>query len=90
MPCQSYSDRDLLAFSRKEIDDLTRMLCAICRDTERRGFGMPNDEITTWWTDHKRKDAERKARESASMERSAVREKALLKLTQVEREVLGF
>ena len=50
--------------------------------------GVSYDELQSWWTEHQKKDQERKAREAAELENR--RQRALKKLTLEERVLLGL
>ena len=50
--------------------------------------GVSYDELQSWWTEHQKKDQERKAREAAELENR--RQRALTKLTLEERVLLGL
>ena len=50
--------------------------------------GVSYDELQSWWTEHQKKDQERKAREAAELENR--RRRALKKLTLEERVLLGL
>ena len=62
MPCyDSRSDSNYVrAEAKKEfqadLDKLTRMLCDMCKSTEKRDFPMPTVEIERWWTEHQMLD----------------------------------
>lgn len=87
MPCTYYTpeeERQLAAREtekyKAELDKVTRLLCDVCR-----AFG-PDDKthffsevrgLKSWWSKHKKKDANR------------IRKEALAKLTPEERKVLG-
>lgn len=62
MPCsdsRSYDD----TLIKEKIDKLTRMLCLACKIIEEEWTRMPewiDDELATWWDEHKVIDAGRK------------------------------
>jgi hypothetical protein len=62
---------------RAELDKLTRMLCQACGVLEDVFEAVPPGEVTDWWEQHKRDDAERWAAEQAAArsegEQAAVR-----------------
>jgi hypothetical protein len=101
MPCQSYdtnwaddsNDRDVRRL-KKETDKLARIACRALEELERNGIEdmllLKDDETREWWAKHK--EADRKARaiieERERLER--VKQEALSKLSQEEKEVLGI
>jgi hypothetical protein len=101
MPCQSYdtqwaetsNDRDIKRL-KKEADKLARIACRALQELEDNGIEdmllLKDDESREWWAKHK--EADRKARErlEALERRERVKQEALAKLSQEEREVLGI
>ena len=101
MPCQSYdtqwaetsNDRDVKRL-KKETDKLARIACRALEELERNGIEdmllLKDDETREWWQKHK--EADRRARaiieERERLER--VKQEALAKLSEEEREVLGI
>lgn len=83
MPCtvdtRAEDARELKALT-DERNELTRMLCELIK-------GVPSRSVHTvpglieWWNKHKEDDAKRRAR---------LKQEALAKLTEDEREALGF
>lgn len=53
-------------------------------------MGVTRQEIETWWIKHKRKDEERRQREEAARRKQELRDNALSKLSDDEREALGL
>lgn len=77
--------------------------CAILTVLERGGLldrvleecdwneaGVTKQEVLGWWAGHKRRDAERRAQETASREQAAVATAARQKLSPEEQEALGL
>ena len=61
MPClDPYAPYDTIAAQQRQLDLVTRLLCAWCTHPEQ----MPR-EVKEWWLQHQRNDARRKAEEAA-------------------------
>jgi hypothetical protein len=90
MPCvyDDYGESDRKA--KEELDKLTRMLCATCRQVEDCDLKIEDRETKAWWTQHKKADAERRRLEQLAIDERARRQAALLKLTVEERRLLGL
>ena len=89
---------------KAELAERDAMLCGVltCLETDGSGpellaalahfdadeAGVSIEAIRSWWDDHKKKDAERRAAEAAELE--ARKAQALKKLTLEERILLGF
>lgn len=77
MPCMT----DTTAEDRAALNNVTRMLCALCERSETTTIhAVPG--LTSWWNLHQANDEKRRKRE--------LRERALSKLTQEEKEALGL
>jgi ABC-type cobalamin/Fe3+-siderophores transport system ATPase subunit len=101
MPCQSYesnwanrsNDADIKRL-KKEADKLARIACTALQALEDMGKEdfvlLKNDEIRKWWQEHK--EADRQAQEEARRKeaRKAAKERALSKLTDEEKVILGL
>lgn len=107
MPCRDYMAEDEyrqreyqeLQAARKTIDQMTRMLCSLCKQSE-DNVEFPHN-VRKWWEDHKAADElreikakkqadaarKRKAREKAKKELAAA---GLAKLSDKERKALGL
>jgi hypothetical protein len=108
MPCSDYRPTaeeeydDNLREARQRANHVTRLLCSVLQELERRDLvGMVNGEVYGWWVYHKKEDEARLAREAKRQERQARREAAqqkqeaerqavLAKLTPEERKALGI
>jgi hypothetical protein len=110
MPCRDISDEEYARHDRQERDNLAAALCAVLSVMEKnmpantfnqyintidwKEAGITKKWLTTWWTKHKAKDAERRAyeaKERAKKERiKHLREK--MNLTEEEWSLLkeGF
>ena len=101
MPCQSYdtqwaetsNDRDIKRL-KKEADKLARIACRALQELEDNGIEdmllLKDDESREWWAKHKEADRKARAIVEAKERRERVRQEALAKLSQEEREVLGI
>jgi hypothetical protein len=69
-------------------DELTAELCA--RISKVKDLSKYSLELQVWARDHKIADAKRKRREAEEKQKAAARKKALAKLTEAERKVLGL
>ncbi len=92
MPCRYDSD-DYARDTRAELDKLTRLLCEACT------IGAPNsgksaadysDELKNWWAKHQKWDEHRREQEQEQLRRKKLYAKALSKLTDEEKELLGI
>jgi len=75
---------------KKKIDELTEMLCNLCRSLETCDLPIVPKSVETWWKYHKKADERRKASERMAEEIKNLKEKALSKLSQKEKEALGL
>ena len=101
MPCQSYdtnwaedsNDRDVKRLKR-EADKLARIACRALEELERNGIEdmllLKDDETREWWAKHKEADRKARAIIEERERRERVKQEALAKLSQEEREVLGI
>jgi len=96
MPCMSYDDRpdyDAREWKNKT-DKLARIACKALQALEDMGkedfLLLQDDEVRTWWAEHK--EADRRAREAAEAKRVRAEAKklALSKLTDEEKVLLGL
>ena len=102
MPCQSYDDswRSASSDERKikelkaQADKLARIACkalGALEAMEKEDFLLlKDDEVRTWWAQHKEDD--RKAREAEEAKRAKLeaRKRALAKLTDEDKILLGL
>jgi hypothetical protein len=101
MPCQSYdtnwaedsNDRDVRRL-KKEADKLARIACRAMEELERNGIEdmllLKDDETRDWWAKHKEADRKARAIIEERERRERVKQEALAKLSQEEKEVLGI
>lgn len=98
MPCRDdgaelYEERHENRQLRERNDKLAQMLCSLCSFLESNRYTHVFKYISglsEWWAEHKRIDALRMAKEKAEREKVWLKNKALAKLTQEERQVLGL
>jgi hypothetical protein len=69
MPCRN-DDADCQTYGQvtRELDVVTRMLCAVCGRITADGMDNiyihdADPELSKWWEEHQKKDAERRERE---------------------------
>lgn len=101
MPCQSYesnwakssNDAEVKKL-KKEADKLARIACTAMTALEEMGKEdfvlLKNEEVRSWWEQHKIDDAKERNREDADLEKKRIREEALAKLSDAEKKVLGI
>ena len=85
MPCTDYGRDDHAVELKRRLDTVTRLLCEAMNATagDERVF-LWSDELTAWWAEHQRLDAERKAAEQAASAIEQRRIAALRKLSPDE------
>ncbi len=101
MPCMSYETEWARSSNDREVkqlkvqaDKLARIACKALDALEAMGkedfLLLKDDEVRTWWAEHK--EADRKAREAAEAKRVRAEAKklALSKLTDEEKVLLGL
>ena len=101
MPCQSYDtnwahgsmDSDVRRL-KKEADKLARIACAAMTELVKHGKAdflvLQNDELREWWEAHQEADRKEKEREARAQKRKEIKEQALARLTEEEKEALGL
>ena len=101
MPCMSYdtnwartsTDRDVKRL-KKEADKLARIACAALQALEDMGredfLLLKDDEIRVWWAAHKEADRAHRAAEEEKQRRREAKERAMSKLTDEEKILLGL
>ena len=101
MPCQSYdnswddgSDARRIRELKKQADMLARIACKAMTELERNEIEdlliLKDDEVRTWWTKHKEDDAREQARLAEIERKARVKQEALDRLSDEEKEVLGL
>lgn len=91
MPCRDYSDAEERAQYRERIDFLARNLCWVLGTLEVKNYKLHlPSELAEWWTEHKKRDLERKQKESWAAVDKAKKQQAIKKLTKEEQKLLGI
>ena len=102
MPCQSYDnswdrnsdDRDKIRELKKQADMLARIACKALQELENNKIEdmllLKDDEVRTWWMKHKEDDAREQARLAEIERKKRVKEEALARLSDEEKELLGL
>lgn len=101
MPCQSYDDswdngsserkiREL----KKQADMLARIACKALTELEKNEVEdmllLGDDEVRTWWKQHKEDDAREQARKAEAERKERVKAEALASLSDEAKELLGL
>ena len=101
MPCMSYdtnwahdsNDRDVKRL-KAEADKLARIACAAMTELEKMGkedfLILKNEEVGHWWAAHKEADRKEQERIAEVERKKRVKEEALARLTDEEKELLGL
>lgn len=99
MPCRDYSSDDWGVSSsapklKAQMDKLARIACRAMEALEKDGRAdfllLEDDEVREWWTEHKEADRKERARVAEQQRREAVKQEALNKLSDEEKELLGL
>mgnify|MGYP006268592873 CR=1 FL=1 len=101
MPCQSYdnrwddgSDARKIRELKKQCDMLARIACKALTELEKNEVEdmllLKDDEIRTWWKKHKEDDAREQARLAEIERQDRVKQEALDRLSDEEKELLGL
>ena len=69
------------------LDDHTSQLCLFCQENDLTGYSL---EIQIWWRDHQKADIARIKKEIDRVKDDQDRDKAISKLTEHERQLLGI
>lgn len=87
------SDSDVRRL-KKEADKLARIACAAMTELVKHGKAdflvLQNDELREWWEAHQEADRKEREREARAQKRKEIREQALARLTEEEKEALGL
>lgn len=99
MPCRDY-ESDSWGVTRSapslkdQMDKLARIACKAMEALEKDGRAdfllLEDDEVRDWWLAHKEADRKEKARVAEQQRREAVKQEALNKLSDEEKELLGL
>lgn len=102
MPCRDYEsdswghadDSGRVGKLKEQADRLARMACAAMDELEANGIAevllLKNDELREWWTAHKEADRKEKARIAEKERKARVKQEALDRLSDEEKELLGL
>ena len=102
MPCQSYDsswdreddDRRKIQELKKQADMLARIACKALTELEKNEIEdlllLKDDEVRLWWKKHKEDDAREQARLAEIERKKRVKEEALARLSDEEKELLGL
>ena len=79
---------------KKEADKLARIACAAMTELVKHGKAdflvLQNDELREWWEAHQEADRKERDREARAQKRKEIKEQALARLTEEEKEALGL
>lgn len=99
MPCRDYSSDDWGVSSsapklKAQMDMLARIACKAMEALEKDGRAdfllLQDDEVRDWWLAHKEADRKERARVAELQRREALKQEALNKLSDEEKELLGL
>lgn len=97
MPCRDYeSDNgyNMKEHYKEQCDRLARIACAAMEELEKQGkedfLILKNEEVAQWWAKHKAADRQEKARIAEEERKARVKQQALDRLTDEEKELLGL
>ena len=96
MPCMSYDDRSDYSDRewKRKTDMLARIACKALDALEQTGkedfLLLKDDEVRTWWAAHKEADRRARAAEEAKRVKAEARARALAKLSDEEKVLLGL
>jgi hypothetical protein len=101
MPCQSYdsrwddgSDTRKIRELKKQCDMLARIACKAMTELEKNEVEdmliLKDDEVRTWWKQHKEDDAREQARLAEIERKERIKAEALASLSDEAKELLGL
>lgn len=96
MPCRSYEDDNNYEVTRlrAQVDRLARIACAAMDELEQNeiveGVLLKNEEVRSWWVDHKEADRKAQAARERAEQKRKLRQNALAKLSDEEIKALGI
>lgn len=91
MPCRDGGYRDEEEELRRKLDEVTNLLCGLCKKLELKGqLPLSDSDLMIWYHKHKKMDAEREAEEAKEKAVRERKKKVLEKLTKEERKTLGL
>jgi hypothetical protein len=98
MPCRDYVSDGDTGWNRErykeQCDKLARIACAAMTELEKVGKAdflvLKDDELRNWWEAHKEADCKERARIAEIERQERVKQEALDRLTDEEKELLGL
>lgn len=98
MPCRDYVSDGDTGWNRErykeQCDKLARIACAAMTELEKVGKAdflvLKDDELRNWWEAHKEADRKERARIAEIERQERVKQEALDRLTDEEKELLGL
>jgi sugar-specific transcriptional regulator TrmB len=79
---------------KKEADKLARIACAAMEELIKHGKAdflvLKNDELREWWGQHQEDDRKERERQAEINRRKRIKEEALARLSDEEKELLGL
>ena len=102
MPCRDYTSDDYVTYKsdatekrlKAQADKLARIACKALNALEEMGkedfLLLKDDEVRAWWAEHKEADRKARAAEEAKRLKKEARERALSKLSDEEKVLLGL
>jgi len=101
MPCMSYdnqwdsgSDQRKIKELKKQCDMLARIACKALTELEKNEVEdlllLQDDEVRNWWTAHKEADRKEQARLAEAERKQRIKQEALARLSDEEKELLGL
>jgi hypothetical protein len=101
MPCQSYDnswddggDARKIRELKKQCDRLARIACKAMTELEKNEVEdmliLKDDEVRTWWKQHKEDDAREQARLAEIERKERIKAEALASLSDEAKELLGL
>lgn len=98
MPCRDYESDYSSNWDRErykaQTDKLARIACAAMEELVKQGKAdflvLRNEEVREWWEAHVEADRKEKARIAEIERKARVREEALARLSDEEKELLGL
>ena len=97
MPCRDYESDEgynMKEQYKEQCDKLARIACAAMEELVKQGKAdflvLKNEEVRNWWEAHVKADKREKARIAEQERRARVKQEALDRLTDEEKELLGL
>lgn len=99
MPCRDYQSDDWGVTRsapnlKEQMDKLARIACKAMEALDKDGRAdfllLEDDEVREWWIAHQEADRKERARVAEQQRKEAVKQEALNKLSDEEKELLGL